>query len=89
MFKYISSSEQYKYNTTSITRSPVNQLSALSKPTSYKQLLRKTIQFNSKHTVEPRLSEQCRRHTIGPDKREVWIGGVASEMSIGRVYGGR
>ena len=36
-------------------------------------------------TVEPRLSEPHGRHTIGSDKREVRIDGVASEMTIGRV----
>ena len=47
------------------------------------------VWITRRSTVEPRLSEPCRRHTIGSDKREVRIGGVASEMSIGRVYGGR
>ena len=37
------------------------------------------------NTVEPRLSEPRGRHTIGSDKREVRIDGVASEMTIGRV----
>ena len=37
------------------------------------------------YTVEPRLSEPYRRHTISSDKREVRIGGVDSEMTIGCV----
>ena len=40
------------------------------------------------YTVEPWLSEPHGRHTIGSDKREVRIDGVASEISMGRVYGG-
>ena len=40
-------------------------------------------------TVEPRLSEPRGRHTIGSDKREVRIDGVASETDIGGVYGVR
>ena len=40
-------------------------------------------------TVEPRLCEPYRTYIIGLDKREVRIDGVASEVTIGRVYGGR
>ena len=38
-------------------------------------------------TAEPWLSKLHGRHTIGSDKQEVWIDGVASEPEIGRVLG--
>ena len=39
-------------------------------------------------TVEPPLSKLHGRHTISVDKREGQTDGVASEMTIDRVYGG-
>ena len=41
------------------------------------------------YTVEPGLSEPHGRHTVGSDKREFRIDGVASKTSMGRIYGGR
>ena len=41
------------------------------------------------YSIEPRLSEPDGTHTIGLDKRDFRIDGVASETSIDRVFGGR